>query len=78
MPAEGTLPERVDRYEARIIREALHAYGGDARSTIEALGLPRKTFYDKLKRHGIGATTSRQIEHRHGPSLTPTSTRLSA
>ena len=53
MPAEGTLPERVDRYEARIIREALHAYGGDVRSTIEALGLPRKTFYDKLKRHGI-------------------------
>ena len=23
------------------------------RATIEALGLPRKTFYDKLKRHGI-------------------------
>jgi len=23
------------------------------RSTIETLGIPRKTFYDKLQRHGI-------------------------
>jgi two-component system C4-dicarboxylate transport response regulator DctD len=52
-PAGGTLPERVDRYEADLIRAALRAHGGDARATIEALGVPRKTFYDKLKRHGI-------------------------
>jgi two-component system C4-dicarboxylate transport response regulator DctD len=52
-PAEGTLPERVDRYEAELIRDALEAHGGDVRATIEALGVPRKTFYDKLKRHGI-------------------------
>lgn len=50
---EGSLPERVDRYEAGLIREALVAQGGDVRATIEALGMPRKTFYDKLKRHGI-------------------------
>ena len=29
------------------------AQGGDVRATIDALGVPRKTFYDKLKRHGI-------------------------
>ena len=52
-PTEGTLPERVDRYEAGLIRDALEAHGGDVRATIEALGVPRKTFYDKLKRHGI-------------------------
>ncbi|MGZ2484640.1 two-component system C4-dicarboxylate transport response regulator DctD [Rhizobium pisi] len=49
----GTLPERLERYEAEIIRDALSANDGDVRRTIEALGIPRKTFYDKLQRHGI-------------------------
>jgi two-component system, NtrC family, C4-dicarboxylate transport response regulator DctD len=31
----------------------LRESGGDVRTTIEKLRLPRKTFYDKLKRHGI-------------------------
>ncbi|MGO7210848.1 sigma-54-dependent transcriptional regulator [Rhizobium ruizarguesonis] len=48
-----TLPERLERYEAEIIRDALSANDGDVRRTIEALGIPRKTFYDKLQRHGI-------------------------
>ncbi|MBX5064443.1 sigma-54-dependent transcriptional regulator [Rhizobium lentis] len=52
-PAGGTLPERLERYEAETIREALTANDGDVRRTIEALGIPRKTFYDKLQRHGI-------------------------
>ena len=52
-PAGLSLPERVERYEAEIIREALSANDGDARRTIEMLGIPRKTFYDKLQRHGI-------------------------
>jgi len=47
------LPERLDRYEADIIRETLGRNDGDVRRTIEALGIPRKTFYDKLQRHGI-------------------------
>lgn len=49
----GTLPERVDAYEANLIREALAAAEGDIRAALAALGLPRKTFYDKLRRHGI-------------------------
>jgi two-component system C4-dicarboxylate transport response regulator DctD len=54
-PAEeaGTLPERVERYEALLIRQALENTGGDVRATLAALGIPRKTFYDKLARHGI-------------------------
>jgi len=54
-PAEtpASLPERVERYEAALLREALAAHRGDVRATTEALGLPRKTFYDKLTRHGI-------------------------
>ncbi|MFL5018192.1 MAG: sigma-54-dependent transcriptional regulator [Rhizobium sp.] len=52
-PTDATLPERLERYEAEIIRDALSANDGDVRRTIEALGIPRKTFYDKLQRHGI-------------------------
>lgn len=47
------LPERVERFEADIIRETLTEFGGDVQQTITALGIPRKTFYDKLQRHGI-------------------------
>lgn len=53
-PATGlSLPEQMERHEATLIREALRANKGDVRSTLEALGIPRKTFYDKLQRHGI-------------------------
>ncbi|QRG08375.1 sigma-54-dependent Fis family transcriptional regulator [Xanthobacter dioxanivorans] len=50
---EGTLPERVDRFEAAEIRAALEANQGDVQAAVAALGIPRKTFYDKLRRHGI-------------------------
>lgn len=48
-----TLPQRVEAYEERLIREALTAHSGDVKSTLEALGIPRKTFYDKLQRYEI-------------------------
>ena len=53
------LPEKVGRYEADVIREALREHGGDVRRAIDALGVPRKTFYDKLKRYGISASEFR-------------------
>ncbi len=49
----GSLPERLERLEAEIIRDTLSAHGGNVQETIAALGIPRKTFYDKLQRHGI-------------------------
>ncbi len=49
----ASLPARLEQYEADLIREALLANAGDVRSTLETLGIPRKTFYDKLQRHGI-------------------------
>ncbi|RYE64465.1 MAG: Fis family transcriptional regulator, partial [Rhizobiaceae bacterium] len=52
-PETGSLPQRLERYEAEIIRETLKACDGDVQQTIAALGIPRKTFYDKLQRHGI-------------------------
>ncbi len=52
-PETASLPDLMERYEAGIIRETLAACGGDVQETIAALGIPRKTFYDKLQRHGI-------------------------
>lgn len=49
----GTLPQRMDRIEADLIRKALQEAQGDVQQTLDALGIPRKTFYDKLQRHGI-------------------------
>ncbi|WP_432284998.1 sigma-54 dependent transcriptional regulator [Aminobacter sp. BA135] len=54
------LSEKVSLYEATVIRDALQECGGDVRRTIEVLGVPRKTFYDKLKRHGIDAADYRK------------------
>jgi two-component system C4-dicarboxylate transport response regulator DctD len=53
LPASGTLPERMDEIEARIIRETLEQSNGDVAETIATLGIARKTFSDKLQRHGI-------------------------
>lgn len=47
------LPELVAAYEAGLIRDALRKAGGNATVAMSLLGLPRKTFYDKLARHGI-------------------------
>jgi len=47
------LADKVARYEAELIREALTACHGDIRRVTEALGLPRKTLYDKMARHHI-------------------------
>lgn len=49
----ATLGERMDRQEADIIRETLEKHQGDVAETIAALGIARKTFYDKLQRHNI-------------------------
>jgi two-component system C4-dicarboxylate transport response regulator DctD len=48
-----SLADRVNRFEASAIRAALRDHDGDLQRVLEALQLPRKTFYDKLKRHGI-------------------------
>jgi len=56
-----SLSDRVARYEAELIQEALSAHAGDMRRVTEALRIPRKTLYDKMARLGI-----QPAEHRHG------------
>jgi two-component system C4-dicarboxylate transport response regulator DctD len=50
---QPSLQQRVDLYEAQLIADALSTHAGDVRQTIATLAIPRKTFYDKLKRHDI-------------------------
>lgn len=59
VPSGTTLAGQVDAFEATLIREALERHQGDVRLVVEALSIPRKTFYDKLKRHGIRAADFR-------------------
>jgi two-component system C4-dicarboxylate transport response regulator DctD len=48
-----TLPKRIERFEVNTICSALEQTKGDVKATLELLGIPRKTFYDKLSRHEI-------------------------
>ena len=50
---QPSLPQRVERFEASAIRSALDDCRGNAAEAMKRLGVPRKTFYDKLRRHGI-------------------------
>ncbi|GHC80225.1 sigma-54-dependent transcriptional regulator [Limoniibacter endophyticus] len=49
----GSLPEQVEAFEKQVIENVLRGTHGDVKETLAALGIPRKTFYDKLQRHGI-------------------------
>jgi two-component system C4-dicarboxylate transport response regulator DctD len=52
--AEGLgLVEQMAQVERSLLIEALRRQGGHATETAKALKLPRKTFYDKLARHGL-------------------------
>jgi two-component system, NtrC family, C4-dicarboxylate transport response regulator DctD len=48
-----SLVGRVRLYEESLIRTALTRCNGDVSAAVADLKLPRKTFYDKLSRHGI-------------------------
>ncbi len=52
-PPGGTLSDKVAAYEAELLRAALAASRGSVSRAMDDLGLPRKTLYDKLARHGI-------------------------
>jgi two-component system C4-dicarboxylate transport response regulator DctD len=54
------LTERMRRIERSLILDALRRHAGNATETARALRLPRKTFYDKLARHGIRAEDFRR------------------
>lgn len=49
----AALPEQVAAFEKTLIVQALRESQGSVADAIEKLGLPRKTFYDKLKKYGL-------------------------
>ena len=54
-PADAglSLPERLNRFEADLLRDALQAHRGDITAVLAEMRVPRKTLYDKLQRHGL-------------------------
>ncbi|GGL59426.1 sigma-54-dependent transcriptional regulator [Wenxinia marina] len=53
------LADQMARVERSILAEALKRHGGNATEAAQELKLPRKTFYDKLARHGLRAEAYR-------------------
>jgi two-component system C4-dicarboxylate transport response regulator DctD len=49
----GGLSEQVERFEKALIAAELARPHSSVRSLAEALGLPRKTLHDKLRKHGL-------------------------
>lgn len=56
---QGSLTDQVAAFESALLCDALSRHRGDVRQTIAELGLPRKTFYDKIARYGIVAARFR-------------------
>ena len=48
-----SLPEHVEVFERALIEQALSESGGVIKQTMERLGLPRKTLYDKMQKYGL-------------------------
>ncbi|MFC6491213.1 helix-turn-helix domain-containing protein, partial [Nitratireductor sp. GCM10026969] len=65
--ADGGLAERVAAFERSVIAGALQAHGGSLKAVYEALGISRKTLYEKMQRHGL---------HRHDHRGKPVSRRV--
>ncbi|MFV3383672.1 sigma-54-dependent transcriptional regulator [Pseudomonas sp. NY15354] len=49
----GTLSEQVEQFERSLITAELAQPHNSLRSLAEALGIPRKTLHDKLRKHGL-------------------------
>ena len=63
-PISSGLKVSVAGYEADLIRAMLGKHSGDIAATVAALDVPRKTFYDKLARHGIDPNDYRPSQQR--------------
>ena len=56
----SSLPEQVEHFERAMITEELRRHHGDVAHTTKALGLPKQTLYDKLRRLQISIDAFRQ------------------
>lgn len=58
------LPARLNAFERSAIIEAVQASGGEIGAAIDYLGVPRKTFYYRIKRLGIDLKALRDAARR--------------
>ena len=63
----SNLSEQVEHFEKSLIAAELARSHGSLRSLAEALGIPRKTLHDKLRKHGlsfdsVGSAASDELE----------------
>ena len=58
---DSSLADRIARFEGRILRDTLESVAGDVNETLLQLKIPRKTLYDKLKRHGLKPADFRRL-----------------
>jgi two-component system C4-dicarboxylate transport response regulator DctD len=58
VPSSGNLGEQVEAFERAMIAAELSRGHGSLRSLAEALGVPRKTLHDKLRKHGLSVADS--------------------
>jgi two-component system C4-dicarboxylate transport response regulator DctD len=54
----GNLTERVARFEAELIAEALRECGGSSAEAALRLGVPRRTLNEKIAKYGLREETS--------------------
>lgn len=52
-PVQGSLASQVEAFEKNAIAAALMTNRGSLKATYEALGLSRKTLYEKMHKHGL-------------------------
>ena len=48
-----SLPQQVECFEKSAIEQALVAHKGNIKETMAALGVPRKTLYDKMVKYNL-------------------------
>jgi len=56
-----TLPQQVECFEKSLIEQQLAAHQGSLKATMAALGLPRKTLYDKMKKYDLARGDYRDL-----------------
>ncbi|WP_166361148.1 sigma-54-dependent transcriptional regulator [Pseudomonas akapageensis] len=60
--ANAGLSEQVENFERALIAAELARSHSSMRSLAEALGIPRKTLHDKLRKHGLNFTSGDDLE----------------
>jgi two-component system C4-dicarboxylate transport response regulator DctD len=61
--ADDNLAQQVELFEKSLISQALARHQGRVVAACQQLAIPRKTLYDKLKKHGLKAD-----DYRHKPA----------